>query len=64
MRSLIDLESWRPRPLHAGDEGVVECYGSTEAAHVWQGPGPTKTYSAVTKVRTTIDSEAFKPKPM
>jgi len=30
VRSLIDLESWRPRPLHAGDEGVVECYGSTE----------------------------------
>jgi hypothetical protein len=30
VRSLIDLETWRPRPLHAGDEGVVECYGSTE----------------------------------
>jgi len=30
VRSLIDLETWRPRPLHVGDEGVVECYGSTE----------------------------------
>jgi len=30
VRSIIDIESWRPRPLRVGDEGVVECYGSTE----------------------------------
>lgn len=30
VRAVRDLESWRPWPVRAGDEGVVECYGATE----------------------------------